>query len=167
MISGDCFYLFYLTWVMKQIKRIFFFIALNLLFQAYAHAQSSNATLNHIALHVNNLPKSTQFYQETIGLDTIPEPFHDGNHTWFAIGYKSHLHLIGGAKPAVERDKNTHLCFTVPSVEQFLERLKKIQWPYEDWAGTAGAITKRVDGVKQVYFRDPDGYWIEVNDARR
>lgn len=150
-------------------KNIHFLLisGLILFLSSNSKAQSSNATLNHIALHVNNLPKSTRFYHETIGLDTIPEPFHDGNHTWFSIGYKSHLHLIGGAKPAVERDKNTHLCFTVPSVEQFLERLKKIQWPYEDWAGTPGAITNRVDGVKQVYFRDPDGYWIEVNDAKQ
>ena len=23
-----------------------------------------------------------------------------------------------------------------------------------------------MDGVKQIYFKDPDGYWIEINDAR-
>jgi lactoylglutathione lyase len=27
-------------------------------------------------------------------------------------------------------------------------------------------ITTRVDGVKQIYFKDPDGYWIEINDAK-
>jgi lactoylglutathione lyase len=152
---------------MKHFKLVFFVMAISLVCQKNIFAQSGKASLNHIALHVNDLKKSGQFYTQTIGLDTIPEPFHDGNHIWLSIGYKSHLHLIGGAKPAIDRDKNTHLCFTVSSVEQFLERLRKIQWPFEDWAGTAGAITKRVDGVKQVYFRDPDGYWIEVNDARQ
>ena len=152
---------------MKHFKRILFLLAITFTCLTNIQAQTGKPTLNHIALHVFDLKKSGQFYTQTIGLDTIPEPFHDGNHIWLSIGYKSHLHLIGGAKPAIERDKNTHLCFTVPSVEQFLERLKKIQWPYEDWAGTAGAITTRVDGVKQVYFRDPDGYWIEVNDARQ
>jgi len=152
---------------MKNLKKTFFLLAISMICQINTEAQTGKATLNHIALHVFDLKKSGQFYTQTISLDTIPEPFHDGNHIWLSIGYKSHLHLIGGAKPAIERDKNTHLCFTVPSVEQFLERLKKIQWPYEDWAGTAGAITTRVDGVKQVYFRDPDGYWIEVNDARQ
>jgi lactoylglutathione lyase len=24
----------------------------------------------------------------------------------------------------------------------------------------------RPDGVRQIYFQDPDGYWIEVNDAK-
>ena len=152
---------------MKNFKRIILILVLFFAGQASIQAQTAKAFLNHIALHVFDLQKSGKFYTETVGLDTIPEPFHDGNHIWLSIGYKSHLHLIGGAKPAIDRDKNTHLCFTVPSVEQFLERLKKINWPYEDWAGTEGAITKRVDGVKQVYFRDPDGYWIEVNDARQ
>jgi lactoylglutathione lyase len=152
---------------MKNFQRIALILALFFAGQASIQAQTAKAALNHIALHVFDLKKSGMFYTETIGLDTIPEPFHDGNHIWLSVGYKSHLHLIGGAKPAIDRDKNTQLCFTVPSVEQFLERLKKINWPYEDWAGTAGAITKRVDGVKQVYFRDPDGYWIEVNDARQ
>tara|TARA_R110000868_G_scaffold1389_10_gene10744 strand:+ start:3320 stop:3502 length:183 start_codon:yes stop_codon:yes gene_type:complete len=27
-------------------------------------------------------------------------------------------------------------------------------------------ITKRPDGVKQIYLQDPDGYWIEVNSAK-
>jgi lactoylglutathione lyase len=152
---------------MKYIMRIFILAGITLFVQTNIQAQSGQASLNHIALHVFDLKKSGQFYTETIGLDTIPEPFHDGNHIWLSIGYKSHLHLIGGAKPAIDRDKNTHLCFTVPSVEKFLERLNKIKWPYEDWIGTAGAVTNRVDGVKQVYFRDPDGYWIEVNDARQ
>jgi lactoylglutathione lyase len=44
--------------------------------------------------------------------------------------------------------------------------LKKANIPFEDWAGKSGAITLRVDGVKQIYFQDPDGYWIEINDAK-
>ena len=27
-------------------------------------------------------------------------------------------------------------------------------------------ITSRVDGVQQVWVNDPDGYWIEVNNAK-
>ena len=27
-------------------------------------------------------------------------------------------------------------------------------------------ITTRPDGVHQIWFQDPDGYWIEVNDAK-
>lgn len=124
------------------------------------------ATLNHIALYVVDLKASTLFYQTIIGLDTIPEPFHDGRHTWFSIGPKSHLHLIQGATHKTERDKNTHLCFSVASVTAFIQNLKKHNIDYENWAGEKGAVTKRVDGVQQIYFKDPDGYWVEINDAK-
>jgi lactoylglutathione lyase len=122
--------------------------------------------LNHIAFYVVDLKTSTDFYKNIIGLDTIPEPFHDGRHTWFSIGPKSHLHIISGAAVKISHDKNTHLCFTVPSVEAFIPGLKKNNIPYENWAGEKSAVTLRVDGVKQIYFQDPDGYWIEINDAK-
>ena len=52
------------------------------------------------------------------------------------------------------------------SVETFITNNKKFNLQYEDWAGQPFTVTKRVDGVKQIYFKDPDGYWIEINDAR-
>ncbi|HNR15900.1 MAG TPA: VOC family protein [Chitinophagaceae bacterium] len=127
---------------------------------------SPKATLNHIALYVVNLQKSTAFYQDIIGLDTIPEPFHDGKHTWFSIGIKSHLHLIQGAVAPLQHPKNNHLCFSVASVDDFIRVLKKYKIEYENWAGEKGTFTTRVDGVKQIYLNDPDGYWIEINDAK-
>lgn len=123
-------------------------------------------SLNHIALYVVDLKISTNFYQHIIGLDTIPEPFHDGRHTWFSIGPKSHLHLIQGAASVIPHNKNSHTCFTVPSVEAFIQTLNKNNIPFENWAGDKQQVTNRVDGVKQIYFTDPDGYWIEINDAK-
>lgn len=124
------------------------------------------ARLNHIAIYVVDLKTSTAFYQDIIGLDTIPEPFHDGRHTWFTIGPQSHLHLIQGAASKTQHEKNSHLCFTVPSVEAFIKILDAKKVGYENWAGEKNKVTTRVDGVKQIYFTDPDGYWLEVNDAR-
>ena len=124
------------------------------------------ALLNHIAVYVVDLKVSTAFYKDVIGLDTIPEPFHDGRHTWFSVGVKSHLHLISGATSKTSHDKNSHLCFSVPSVAEFIKRLEKNNVEYEDWAGSKMKVTNRVDGVKQIYFKDPDGYWIEINDAK-
>jgi lactoylglutathione lyase len=129
--------------------------------------QSPKPVLNHIAVYVTNLQTSTAFYRDVIGLDTIPEPFHDGKHTWFAIGEKSHLHVIAGASAPTSHDKNNHLCFSVPSVETFTVHLSKAGVSYEDWTGKPQSIQTRVDGVKQIYFKDPDGYWIEINDATR
>ena len=133
---------------------------------AQSSPTSSGARLNHVALYVTDLQRATNFYLNIVGLDTIPEPFHDGRHTWFLIGPKSHLHIISGVKTPLLKEKNTHLCFTVASVADFIPRLTKYNIPYENWVGEKMAVTNRVDGVKQIYFQDPDQYWIEINDAR-
>lgn len=131
-----------------------------------SNSQTSKATLNHIAIYVTDLKTSADFYRDIIGLDTIPEPFKDGKHAWFSIGPKSHLHIISGATGKVDPDKNSHFCFSIESVESFTKRLVKNGIEYENWSGEKMKITVRVDGVKQIYFRDPDGYWLEINDAK-
>jgi lactoylglutathione lyase len=133
---------------------------------AQTDAQKVGPTLNHIAIYVVDLKKSTAFYEHIVQLDTIPEPFHDGRHTWFAIGQMSHLHLIQGAKDYTPHEKNNHLCFTVSSVTEFIKTLDIYHVEYENWPGEKMQVTKRVDGVYQIYFKDPDGYWIEINDAK-
>ena len=133
---------------------------------AFSQTNQPKARLNHIAIYVKDLKVSTDFYQKIIGLDTIPEPFHDGRHTWFSVGPQSHLHIISGATQKTEHDKNTHLWFSVSTVMEFIEVLKKNNVPFENWAGEKNTYTKRVDGVLQVYFKDPDGYWVEINDAK-
>jgi len=129
-----------------------------------AAAQKNKPVLNHIAVSVSDLRSSTAFYQHVIGLDTIPEPFHDGKHTWFSVSEHSHLHLIEAVTNKTEQNINSHLCFSVPSVEDVIAALQKQKIAYRDWAGKPSSITTRVDGVKQIYFQDPDGYWIEINN---
>ncbi|RYG25967.1 MAG: VOC family protein, partial [Chitinophagaceae bacterium] len=75
-------------------------------------------------------------------------------------------HLIQGAKAVAVHDKNEHLCFSVPSIELFIKKMKSQNIAFEDWAGKSNGITNRADGVKQVYFKDPDGHWLEVNDDK-
>ena len=147
-------------------KTTLYLATIILLLTTQAALAQPKASLNHIALYVVDLKASTNFYTTVVGLDTIPEPFHDGHHTWLSVGPKAHLHLISGAQSKTDHDKNAHLCFSVASVEAFVAGLKKNHIEYENWAGEKNAITKRVDGVNQVYFKDPDGYWVEVNDAR-
>ena len=131
-----------------------------------AQSNKPKARLNHIAIYVVNLQVSSAFYRDIIGLDTIPEPFHDGRHTWFSIGPQSHLHVISGAAAPTPHDKNAHLCFSVSSVDDFIPILNKNNIEYENWAGQKKSVQLRVDGVKQIWFKDPDGYWIEINDAK-
>ena len=133
---------------------------------ATATAQQKKPLLNHIALSVKDLAKSTAFYCEVLQIDTIPEPFHDGKHTWYKIAEHSHLHLIQTSDAIIVPAKGTHLCFSVASMEDMIKRLDKFNLPYSNWAGENKAVTTRVDGVKQIYLQDPDGYWIEINNDK-
>lgn len=125
-------------------------------------AAGMRIALNHIAVYVHDLRVSTDFYDSVIELKKIPEPFKDGLHTWYSIG-TSQLHLIQGAEKNVARNKNDHLCFSVPSIEEFIVRLNKHKVKYSNWDGAENQVTTRVDGIKQIYFQDPDGHWIEIN----
>ena len=149
---------------MKKILLLSAVVLLICSFQINSLFPKKNTALNHIALHVSNLQKSSLFYEDVVQLDSVPEPFHDGNHTWLNIGENARLHLIGRAAKDSVHDKNSHLCFSVNSVDEFITRLVAAQIPFENWVGVKSTFTKRVDGIKQIYFQDPDGYWVEINN---
>lgn len=150
-------------------KNIFFVLLSFTIIPSLSMAQAiakPKAMLNHIAVYVSDLTKSGNFYINIIGLDSIPEPFHDGKHIWLATGTPANLHLIMGPDANLPHNKNNHLCFSVTDLDAFITRLKENNIGYENWPGDKEAVTTRVDGVKQIYFQDPDGYWIEINDAK-
>ncbi|OJY92574.1 MAG: glyoxalase [Sphingobacteriales bacterium 44-15] len=128
--------------------------------------QKMSPHINHVAVYVVDLQKSGDFYMNVLGLDSIPEPFHDGRHIWLRIGPGASMHIIQGAEAKKEYYKNNHFCFSVNSVDDFTALLRKKSIPYEDVAGRQMSVTTRVDGVKQIWLRDPDGYWIEINDDK-
>lgn len=121
--------------------------------------------VNHIAVHVSDLKKSMDFYQNVLALKEIEEPFKDGLHAWYDIGGGAALHLIEAPSIPKEVSKVNHLCFSISDMNGFIENMKSKNYPFESWAGVKGEVTNRVDGVKQIYIRDPDGYWLEINDA--
>lgn len=140
--------------------KILFSIVL-LLFAMTTHAQIK---VNHIAVHVSDLKKSMDFYQNVLSLKEIEEPFKDGLHAWYDIGGGAALHLIETPNIPKEVSKVNHLCFSIPDMGRFVENMNSKNYPFESWAGVKGEVTNRVDGIKQIYIRDPDGYWIEIND---
>jgi len=153
---------------MKPFVKICLFAFVLLMSDEAARAQSnkSSARINHVAIFVKNLKVTKAFYENIIGLDTIPEPFHDGKHAWYSLGTGISLHVIEGATAKKEYFKNQHTCLSVESVDQFAEVLRKNKVPFEDLKGNQHVYSTRVDGVKQMWLRDPDGYWIEINDAK-
>ncbi len=145
------------------------FVAFSLICSKASLAQGTKnkpaARLNHIAVYVVDLNTSSDFYASLLSLEKIEEPFKDGKHVWFTLGPAGALHLIQGAQQKANYPKDEHLCFSVASIPDFIVKLDQRKIEYTNWPGTAKAPTVRVDGVKQIYFQDPDGHWIEVNDA--
>lgn len=122
--------------------------------------------LNHATIYVVDLQKSAQFYKQVMQLQEIPEPFHDNHHVWLKMADHSELHVVSGAAQHIPHDINIHMAFSVPSVEEFAKHLDSANLKYGNWAQTSKEPQVRPDGIKQIYFQDPDGYWIEVNDDK-
>ncbi len=121
---------------------------------------------DHVALAVHDLQKSGEFYEKVMLLKPIPEPFHDGKHLWYRIGDHQQLHVISSGA-SITHDISVHLAFHVSSLDAFRAHLDEMKVKYRPFRLTdPGPASVRPDGVKQVYFQDPDGYWIEVDDHK-
>ena len=130
-------------------------------------AQSKTAPeLDHTTVYVRDVAKSAEFYEKVIGLKRIPDPFKDKGHVWLRSGAHQQLHVVAGATQPTHLDIEVHSAFRVASVEEFARRLDQLGVAYRDIAGESKKIQTRPDGVHQIYFQDPDGYWIEINDDK-
>ena len=147
-----------------------FGLALCLLFDQPLRSQVTSSEqrpeFDHVTLHVRDLEKSAEFYRSTIGLEQVADPFKDGKHVFFRLSPHTQLHLNPGAKDGVQHDDDVHFALRVPSVASFCTMLQRKQIKYFGSNDQEGVVTTRPDGVKQIYFKDPDGYWVEVNDSR-
>jgi lactoylglutathione lyase len=135
---------------------------------SYQHRSPATAsaavTIDHVALHVADLDASVAFYSSVFGFQEIPAAAK--GRRWLSLGKGVALHLLGGRSAPVADDRSVHLALTSDSLEPILERLRERRISWSDFAGTPGTLsTGRSDGVRQIFLRDPDGYWIEVNDA--
>jgi catechol 2,3-dioxygenase-like lactoylglutathione lyase family enzyme len=125
---------------------------------------AATTRFDHLALHVADLEKSAAFYQRMFGLKELPASV--SGLRWLSLGGTLALHLIPGRTGTVVDDRSVHLALTVTDFDGVLARLRADNVPFGDFAGNPGAINRtRADRVRQIYLRDPDGYWIEVNDV--
>jgi lactoylglutathione lyase len=118
--------------------------------------------VDHIAICVKDLKKSVAFYTDVVHLQKVGNPFKDTVHQWYSLGNGIKLHAIQGDCTGVHPIAE-HLCFAVGSVKEFAKKLDKLNIKYGNWKGDSKEPTLRADGVLQLYFQDPDGYWIEIN----
>jgi len=126
---------------------------------------TSALNLNHLALSVKNLETSIGFYKELFGLQEITNRTKIEGVQWLSLGEGKELHLISILKDPVAVNKAVHLAFKTPDFDAFFTKIQNMKLEYSDWPGNAVKINIRADGVKQIYFQDPDDYWLEVNSV--
>lgn len=129
------------------------------------NAQSFDLTFNHYAINVADLQTSVNFYEEVMQLNQIKNQTLKDHIRWFEIGKHLELHVIQGDTEHIKVPKGVHLSLTLSNLDEFIYHLDSKKIHYENWPGEAKTINLRPDGIKQIYLQDPDGYWIEVNDA--
>lgn len=121
---------------------------------------------DHTTIFVTDLQRSADWYEKVLELPVIPEPFHDGKHVWLRASEHAQIHIVKGAKEDADHDINIHLAFSVENIDDFMKHLDSTNTVYGNWAQVAKKTQDRPDGVKQIYLKDPDGYWIEINNDR-
>lgn len=146
---------------MKNIKTVFFlcFVTSTIL------AQDPDVVFDHVALSVSNAQESIEFYNKTLGLEEITNRTEKEGIRWMSLGEGKELHLVSTIKEKVQLNKAVHFAVKVRDFDGFIERLKNMKISYSDWPGSPNVVSVRADGIRQIYFQDPDGYWIEVNSA--
>ena len=121
---------------------------------------------DHISLHIRDLAKSARFYSEILGLEEIENKTYRPEIRWFGFDGRRSVHLIsGGADPPPQRPINSHYALSSAHFEEAIKFLKEKGIEFCDSKGKRGEIGFRADGVRQIYFQDPDNYWIEINEA--
>lgn len=120
---------------------------------------------DHTTILVSDLEASVVFYRDILQLTPLDTPFGaSAPIRFFALGGARQLH-VGVAAERTRPDKNVHLAFAIREFDAFLRFLREQGVAYEDFPGASRDPQVRPDGVRQVYLQDPDGNWIEINDA--
>jgi lactoylglutathione lyase len=119
--------------------------------------------IDHVALSVKNVDVSAAFYTKILQLNEITNKTKKEGIRWISLGDSKELHLVSTLKEPVKINKAVHTAFKTSHFDKLIKLLDNNNIAYSDWEGANHKITIRADGIKQVYFQDPDGYWIEVN----
>lgn len=131
-------------------------------------AAMAQATMNHVAINVTDQARSVAYYKEAFGLSEIPAALDaaPGGPRWMRLGNGVELHIQAIKVPFTPPPRIIHFALTVKDLDPVIAYLKKTGRTWTDYAGKEGEIKRtRTDGVRQIFTQDPDGYWIEVNDA--
>jgi catechol 2,3-dioxygenase-like lactoylglutathione lyase family enzyme len=147
---------------MQKLKLFIFAFFISGILQAQ-DTTTFHFAFNHLALSVKDVDRSAEFYKTVLKLPEITNRSKLEGVRWFSLAEGKELHLISILKDDVTINKAVHVALTTTQFDAFVERLVKMNIAYSDWPGASNKVNIRADGIKQIFFQDPDGYWLEVN----
>lgn len=120
------------------------------------------AAMDHVAISVADADRSAEFYQQLFGFRQVRAPVPMAR--WLVMANGVMLHIVGNRQAATPHSRWDHLALACADMDAFIARLdaRRIPWTNMD-GGHEPQV--RADGVRQIFIQDPDGYWIEINDA--
>jgi catechol 2,3-dioxygenase-like lactoylglutathione lyase family enzyme len=111
---------------------------------------------NHVSLHVADLDACMHFYGTVLGLHVKDRPDFDTPGCWYVLDGDRELHLTAGrTEPIRINSRRTHFSLSVASVDEAIRHLDAHNVKYLP-------ARLRPDGAKQLFVRDPEGYFIEL-----
>jgi catechol 2,3-dioxygenase-like lactoylglutathione lyase family enzyme len=128
----------------------------------------NNLKYDHQALPVNNLKITGDFYRDILGFKDIPTLVGTkDSHRWLANYEGKEIHLIFSNDEIQKTPKQIHMAFSPLDFEKFIDHLKMNNVVFTNYKLKAGVVQVRNDGIKQLWIRDPQGYWIEINSTNQ
>jgi catechol 2,3-dioxygenase-like lactoylglutathione lyase family enzyme len=114
--------------------------------------------LHHIARVTRRPEESIAFYRDVLGFRELQRPAFNFRGAWL-FNYGVQIHIIENPPSAPDPQRTidsrgNHLAFHVTDIEQSKRSLSS--------AGIEFIEQVNAGGIHQVFFRDPDGHFIEL-----
>lgn len=121
----------------------------------------------HVAIRITDVERSKKFYENVIGLKTIPRPQIRVPGEWYGVG-GNQLHLIQSkARDGID-PLGPHMAFEVEDFEAVKKALDEAGIPYLDGSRTnmvsVSPEAQRLLG-QQLWVKDPDGNVVELRKS--
>ena len=130
-----------------------------------AQTETFKLTFNHQALPVKQLQKTGDFYIQILGFEEIEMTASQlPTKRWLKNHEGKQLHLITSEDGAPNTIIN-HMAFSTVNLDKVVKHLRKNNIDYWTDEGKKNVVRIRKDGVRQVKIQDPEGHWIEINEA--
>jgi catechol 2,3-dioxygenase-like lactoylglutathione lyase family enzyme len=114
--------------------------------------------LHHIARVTRRPSESIAFYRDVLGFRELQRPAFTFRGAWlYNFGVQIHIIENPAAAPDPERtidSRGNHLAFHVTDIDESKSQLRS--------AGIEFTEQVNAGGIHQVFFRDPDGHFIEL-----